>query len=267
VGDMVSMRWLITSGDVPDDRKRHEIRNLNALLGYCETTTCRRSLLLGWFGEHHEGGCGNCDNCERPPESWDGTDAARKALSCVYRTGQRFGVAHLIDVLRANDTEKVRRNGHDRVSTWGIGTDLDQRTWQAVFRQLVAAGMVEASDRHGSLRLTADATPVLRGEREVRFRTDPGRPRRARASTAAIDAPLDDDAQVRFELLRRWRAAEAKEQGVPAYVIFPDRTLASIAAAPPADRDDLLAVSGVGATKLERYGDAVMRVLTEAVTP
>ncbi len=265
VGDMVSMRWLITSGDAPDERKRHEIRNLGALLGYCETTECRRAVILGWFGEPHPGACGNCDNCESPPDGWDGTDAARRALSCVFRTGQRFGMAHVIDVLRGTETDKVRRNGHDRVSTWGIGADLDQRTWQAVFRGLVAAGMLEASDRHGSLRLTAEATPLLRGEREIRFRADAARTSRRTRTTsdAAPDATLDGDGRSRFEALRRWRAEQAREQGVPAYVIFPDRTLAAIAADPPARRDDLLAVSGVGATKLERYGDGVMAVLAE----
>src|SRR5690606_15154817 len=156
LGDVVNLRMLINQSEAGEERKQVELRKLDALLGYCESTECRRQALLGWFGEAHDGACGNCDNCLEPPQTWDGTDAARKALSCVYRTGQRFGAGHVIDVLRGVQSDKVQRFGHDQLSTWGIGEDLDARQWSGVFRQLVALGLLEADhERHGALQLTA----------------------------------------------------------------------------------------------------------------
>src|SRR5688572_30290971 len=173
LGDVVNLRQLIQQGEAGEERKRLELRKLDSLLGFCESTECRRKSLLGWFGEPRPGGCGNCDNCLEPPQSWDGTEAARKALSCVYRTGQRFGAGHVIDVLRGAQTEKITRFNHEQLSTFGIGSDLDAKQWSSVFRQLVAAGLLEADiERHGALRLTADSGPVLRGERSLRFRTE-----------------------------------------------------------------------------------------------
>lgn len=269
LGDVVNLRQLIQQGEAGEERKRLELRKLDSLLGYCESTECRRQSLLGWFGEAHAGACGNCDNCLDPPRSWDGTEAARKALSCVYRTGQRFGAGHVIDVLRGVENEKIGRFGHASLSTYGIGRDLDARQWSSVFRQLVAAGLLEADiERHGALRLTAASAPVLRGERSLRFRAETakasGGARRSRnggGAAAAAAMELDEDALVRFNALREWRSSTAREQNVPAYVIFHDATLRAIAEHAPEDLDELGRIPGIGASKLERYGDAVLQHL------
>ena len=265
LGDVVNLRQLINLGEAGEQRKQLELRKLGALLGYCESTGCRRQSLLGWFGESHAGACGNCDNCLEPPQSWDGTQAARKALSCVYRSGQRFGAGHVIDILRGNATEKVQRFGHDQLSTWGIGSDLDVRQWSSVFRQLVAGGLLEADvERHGALCLTAESSPVLRGERTLSFRTEQpkaprqrGRNARAGASAAAA-MELAPAPMARFNALREWRASTAREQNVPAYVIFHDSTLRAIAEAAPGELDELGRIAGIGSGKLERYGESVL---------
>ncbi len=265
LGDMVNLRAMIKQGDAGEERQQLELRKLDALLGYCESTGCRRQSLLGWFGETHAGGCGNCDNCLQPPQSWDGTQAARKALSCVYRTGQRFGAGHVIDVLRGSDTEKVRKFGHDKLSTWAIGADLDAKQWSSVFRQLVATGLLEADvERHGALCFTADSAAVLRGERTLLLRTEQAKPVRRRSDRGAAAAVVPDLAPVplaRFNALREWRATMAREQNVPAYVIFHDATLRAIAESAPDDLDELARIPGIGSTKLERYGDAVLEQL------
>ncbi|RDY66005.1 DNA helicase RecQ [Lysobacter soli] len=269
LGDVVNLRQLIQQGEAGEERKRLELRKLDALLGYCESTQCRRQSLLGWFGEAHGGACGNCDNCLDPPRSWDGTQAARKALSCVYRTGQRFGAGHIIDVLRGVATDKVKQWNHETLSTWAIGSDLDERQWRGVFRQLVAGGLLEADiEHHGALRLTALSGPVLKGEIELRFRHEPEKPARGRrtrggaATAVAID--LDPESQLRFDALREWRSNMAREQNVPAYVIFHDSTLRAIAQAAPDDLDELSRVPGIGASKLDRYGEAVLQQLFDA---
>ena len=268
LGDMVNLRAMIKQGDASEERQQLELRKLDALLGYCEATGCRRQALLGWFGEPHAGACGNCDNCLEPPQSWDGTQAARKALSCVYRTGQRFGAGHLIDVLRGSDTEKVRKFGHDALSTWAIGADLDARQWSGVFRQLVATGLLEADvERHGALCFTADSAAVLRGERTLLLRTEQpkaARRSRDRGAGTAVMPDLAPAPQARFNALRDWRAATAREQNVPAYVIFHDSTLRAIAESAPEDLDELARVPGIGSTKLERYGDDVLQQLFDA---
>ncbi|MGO1071234.1 DNA helicase RecQ [Lysobacter sp. CA199] len=271
LGDVVNLRQLIQQGEAGEERKRLELRKLDSLLGFCESTECRRKSLLGWFGEPHPGDCGNCDNCLEPPQSWDGTTAARKALSCVYRTGQRFGAGHVIDVLRGAVTDKVTRFGHEELSTFGIGSDLDAKQWSSVFRQLVAAGLLEADiERHGALRLTADSGPVLRGERNLRFRSET--PKAARTSggrktrggaTAAPMIDLDPESLIRFNALREWRSTTAREQNVPAYVIFHDSTLRAIAEQAPDDLDELGRIPGIGASKLDRYGEAVLQHLLD----
>ncbi|QNP41282.1 DNA helicase RecQ [Lysobacter solisilvae (ex Woo and Kim 2020)] len=267
LGDTINLRQLILQSEAGEERKRLELRKLDALLGYCESTTCRRQSLLGWFGEAHAGGCGNCDNCLEPPQSWDGTIAARKALSCVYRSGQRFGAAHVIDILRGIGTERVLQFGHDQLSTWSIGNDLDERQWRSVFRQLVAQGLLEA-DVHGALHLTESAGPVLRGDTTLHFRTEqPKPPRRRRergASTTDQEFDLAPDALVRFNALRVWRANTAREQNVPAYVIFHDSTLRTIATHAPDDLDELARIPGIGASKLDRYGEDVLQQLFDA---
>jgi ATP-dependent DNA helicase RecQ len=260
LGDVVSLRQMVEQGEASEERKLLEMRKLDALLGYCETTGCRRQTLLRWFGEDHPGACGNCDNCLSPPQSWDGTEAARKALSAIYRTGQRFGVGHLVDVLRGSRTDKVQQFRHEGLSVFGVGTELDDRQWRSVFRQLVAGGYVDIDVEHfGALRLTEASRPVLRGEALLRFRTEPKALPRARRDRRAVEAEaleLDGEALARFP---------AREQNVPAYVIFHDATLRAIAEADPADLDDLARIPGIGATKLERYGEAVLQRIFDAV--
>ncbi|TBR08995.1 MAG: DNA helicase RecQ, partial [Lysobacter sp.] len=268
LGDVVSLRQMIEQGDASGERKQLELRKLDALLGYCESTGCRRQALLRWFGEEREDLCGNCDNCLDPPQSWDGTDAARKALSCIFRTGQRFGVGHLVDVLRGTRTDKVLQFRHESLSTFGIGADLDDRQWRSVFRQLVAGGLVEVDVEHyGALRLGEASRPVLRGEAQLRLRSEPkavSRGRRERRASEAEALDLDAAGLARFQSLRDWRAQTAREQNVPAYVIFHDATLRAIAEADPADLDDLARIPGIGATKLSRYGEAVLQQLFDA---
>ena len=265
LGDVVSLRQMIEQGDATGERKQLELRKLDALLGYCEGTGCRRQALLRWFGEERGGACGNCDNCIAPPESWDGTEAARKALSAIYRTGQRFGVGHLVDVLLGTRTEKVAQFRHAELGVFGIGADLDDRQWRSVFRQLVAGGLVDVDVEHfGALRLTEASRPVLRGEATLRLRTEPKAPVRARRDRRTSEAEAFDlapDALARFQALREWRAAIAREQNVPAYVIFHDATLRAIAEGDPADLDELARIPGIGATKLDRYGEAVLQQL------
>ncbi len=271
LGDAVLLRRMIEGGDAGDERKWLERGKLDALIGYCESTACRRQSLLAYFGETHIGACGNCDNCLQPPQTWDATEAARKALSCVYRTGQRFGAAHMIDVLRGADTAKVRQFGHDSVSTYGIGGELDAKQWRGVFRQLVGAGLLEADiEGHGALRLTAAATPLLRGEQNLQLRAEP--PKRERRRNSSADGKrsatpfieLPAEAAARFAALRTWRAGIAREQNVPAYVIFHDATLRSIAMESPRDLDAMAGIAGVGASKLERYGREVIAALEAA---
>ncbi|WP_295359708.1 DNA helicase RecQ [Arenimonas sp.] len=278
LGDVVTLGQMIAQSGAGEERQWLERRKLDALLGYCESTRCRRQLLLGAFGEQHPGGCGNCDNCLDPPRTWDGTVAAQKALSCVYRTGQRFGVTHLVDVLRGADTDRIRQLGHDQLSTYGIGTELDARQWKGVFRQLVAMGLLEVDlEGHGSLRLTADSRAVLRGEKpvalreEVVRRRERGRGRGAApgsgASTAPTPAvPLSADDLPVFEALRQLRSELARELSLPPYMIFHDATLRAIAEQRPASLDALARVGGVGAAKLERYGEQVLAVLRDVET-
>jgi ATP-dependent DNA helicase RecQ len=274
LGDAVLLGRMIEESGAGDDRKRLERGKLDALVGYCEATGCRRRILLGWFGEEYAGGdnCGNCDNCLSPPRSWDGTVAAQKALSCVYRTGQRFGAAHLVDVLRGAETAKVRQFGHDRVTTYGVGAELEARQWRSVFRQLVATGLLEVDlEGHGALRLTPASAAVLKGERTLSLRVDAALPatrRRGRGTEGtrpaepAVDLP--PEAAARFVALREWRATEARAQNVPAYVIFHDRTLRAIAACVPRDLDMLATFPGVGAAKLARYGEGLLALLRDA---
>jgi len=264
LGDVVLLKQMIEQGEAAEERKRLERRKLDQLLGYCESMQCRRQVLLAGFGETYPNACGNCDNCLTPAASWDATDAARKALSCVYRSGQRFGAAHMIDVLRGADTERIRQLGHDKLSTYGIGQDLDAAMWRGVFRQLVAASVLEVdAEGFGGLRLTAASKPILQGQQTVLLRKDsPKLRQRERGSTPAVqvsefDAPL-------FHALRQMRAQLAKEQNVPAYVIFHDATLRTIAEQRPQNLGELARVGGVGGSKLDRYGAALLDVVREA---
>ena len=260
--DVIVLRQMVDGSEAGADRKRLEIRKLDALLGYCELTTCRRTALLTYFGDQRETPCGNCDNCLTPPESWDATEAARKALSCVYRTGQRFGAAYVVDVLRGRGDDRIRRFGHDRLPTFGIGADIDARQWRSVLRQLVARGLLQVDiDGYGGLKLTPAARPVLRGEEVVELRRDTlpaGAARRKRAPAAAGSGP-----PALFDALRARRRDLAQEQSVPPYVIFHDSTLQAMAAEQPVTLDEMEVLPGIGAKKLERYGEIFLRVITE----
>ncbi|MCD9033624.1 DNA helicase RecQ [Luteimonas sp. Y-2-2-4F] len=272
LGDLVLLRQMIEQSESGEERKRLEHRKLDALVGYAESMRCRRQVLLSNFGEDYPRPCGHCDNCLQPPESWDATVAAQKALSAVFRSGQRFGAAHVIDILRGADNEKIRQFGHDRLSTYGVGGELDARAWRGVFRQLVAHGLLAVdAEGYGALRLTEASRAVLRGEQAVQLRKlAPARRERSASGAsrpaAAAAAALDPADQPLFEALRTLRARLAREQNVPAYVIFHDATLREIARQRPADLHALGGIGGIGAGKLERYGELVIEAVRETET-
>lgn len=261
LGDVVQQRRMIDQSEGSEDYRRVSVAKLDALLGLCETAGCRRVRLLDYFGEA-SAPCGNCDTCLEPPQTWDATEAARKALSCMYRTGQRFGAVHLIDVLRGRATDRTAQWGHDRLNVFGIGADLDEPAWRNVFRQLVALGYAEPDhDAFGALKLTEASRPVLKGGQRVEMRSvqpRKGKPAKSRSAAAAGLSAADAGL---LEQLKAWRLEQAREQSVPAYVILHDRTLAEIAASRPTDIDALAAISGIGAKKLERYGDALLELV------
>ena len=263
--DVVTRRQMVEGSEADEGRKRIENRKLDAMLGYCELATCRRRSLLAYFGETPPERCGNCDNCLHPPESWDATEAAQQALSCVYRTGQRFGVGYVIDVLRGKDDERIRRFRHDRLPTFGVGADLDNGAWRSVVRQLVARGLLSVDvDGYGSLRLTAAARAVLRGETAVELRRDarpPAQRRAARAPRERVRAVLRPENQALFDALRARRRELAESQGVPPYVIFHDASLVEMAERRPHLLADFAEIPGVGAAKLERYGATFIDVI------
>ena len=260
LGDVVLLKQMIEQSEAGEERKRLERRKLDQLLGYCESTQCRRQVLLAGFGEVYPHDCGNCDNCLSPSETWDATETAQKALSCVYRSGQRFGVNHVIDVLRGSESERIRQCGHDHLTTYGIGKDLDATTWRSVFRQLVACGLLEVEAEFGSLRLTEGSRAVLRGERRLQLRKEQ-RERRERDRSPRSGVAVEAADLPRFQALRDLRAQLAREQNVPAYVIFHDSTLRTIAEQQPATLDDLARVGGIGGAKLARYGERLLEAL------
>ncbi len=261
LADVVQQKRMIDQSEGGEDFKRIATAKLDALLGLCETAACRRVRLLGYFGEASEP-CGNCDTCTAPPETWDATDAARKALSAIYRTGQRFGAIHVIDVLRGKSGERMTRWQHDQLAVFGVGADIEEAAWRSVIRQLVALNLAAVDhDAHGALCLTDASRAVLKGEQRVELRRAVGgeklRRQRRGATTPAPGAP---DVGI-FDRLKAWRLGEAREQGVPPYVIFHDSTLVEIAQRRPRDLDALAEISGVGERKLERYGKAVLEVV------
>jgi len=266
LGDVVQMRQMIDGGDAPEERKRLERQKLDALLGYCESITCRHQTVLRYFGEEHPGNCNECDNCLEPVDIWDATEAARMALSCVYRTGQRFGAGHLSDVLIGKTTERVEKFNHQRLSTFGIGKELSPAQWSSVYRQLVAGGLLEAGiEAYGGLKLAAAARPVLRGEQKVWLRRDAD-PVKRKAQRAERNAksrePFAGANEDRLWLaLKAKRTELAREQGVPPYVIFHDSTLLEIFNQRPANLVDLGKISGVGQAKLAKYGEAFLKVV------
>ncbi len=265
--DLTLRRKMIDDGDAPAEVKRVEHAKLEALLGVCETASCRRQAILAHFGETLPEPCGNCDSCLDPVETWDGTVAARKALSAILRTGQRFGAGHLIDVLLGADNEKIRRFGHEALPTFGVGKDLGRKEWSSVFRQLIAQGLVVvAHDSFGALQMTEAARPVLRGEIPVRLRRDRQEAvtRELRRTAPAADnrgGALDPSATRVFEALRAERARLAREQGVPPYIIFHDTTLLALVTRRPRGLAELAEIPGMGERKIERYGAAFLAVL------
>ena len=263
LADVVQQRRLIEQSDASDEYKRVSSAKLEALLGLCETAGCRRVRLLDYFGEA-SAACGNCDTCINPPEAWNATDASRKALSAIYRTGQRFGAVHLIDVLRGRKTERVLQWEHDRLGVFGIGSDLDDAAWRGLFRQLVALGLARVDhDAHGGLKLTASSRPVLKGEIPVQMRRVVHRARPSPKAKTVSSGDLPASATRRLQRLKEWRLAEARVQAVPAYVILHDRTLVEIARRRPQDLSTLASIAGIGARKLERYGAALLQAVTD----
>ena len=265
LADVVQQRRLITLSDGSDAFKRVAGTKLDALLGLCETAACRRVRLLSYFGEQSEP-CGNCDTCIEPPQTWDATEASRKALSAVYRTGQRFGAVHLIEVLRGKAAERITRWGHNQLNVFGIGADLDEPAWRNVFRQLIALGLIEVDySAHGALKLTEASRPVLKGEQQVAMRhLSTGRKSgKKRASVTAGNIELSSADNALLDRLKEWRRNEAQSQGVPAYVILHDSSLTEMAGLRPASDDALAQIGGIGAKKLERYGAALIKLIAE----
>jgi ATP-dependent DNA helicase RecQ len=265
--DIRLRRSQIDEGLAPPERRAADHARLNALLGLAEAAGCRRQKLLAYFGEAAEA-CGNCDTCDRPPETFDATVPVMKALSAALRTGESFGAGHLIDILIGNETEKVRQRGHHDLPTFAVGRDMTRGQWQALFRQMMGLDFVRPDpERHGALRVTEAAHPVLKGEAEVVLRRDTVKTTKARPAVKALvndeDAPL-------LSALKAKRRALAEAQRVPAYVVFPDRTLIEMAEARPASLDDMARISGIGAKKLEKYGAAFLSVIAgeaEAMHP
>ena len=296
--DVILLRKMMETSEADELHKRGESQKLDAMLGYCEVVDCRRQVLLGYFGEELAEPCGNCDTCLQPVETFDGTIVAQKALSCVVRTGQRFGAQYLVDVLLGRENERIHRFGHHRLSTYGIGTELDISGWRSVIRQLVARGLLAVDpEGYGGLRLTEAAGPILHGAETLLLRKDVARRRRQRRRTprgrvsispeatispgavAAIDATratgagrsarpakedlVDPEAVALFERLRKKRYELAQTNGIPPYVIFHDTTLAAMALHRPASPLELLQISGVGEKKLQRYGETFLAVINE----
>ncbi|MBB2696907.1 DNA helicase RecQ [Rhizobium phaseoli] len=264
MADVIQRRRMIDEGNAAVEIKRVERAKLNALLAICETASCRRQAILAHFGEAHAGQCGNCDTCLKPVETWEGTDAAIKALAAVYRTGERFGTGHVIDVLVGNVNEKTERFGHVDMPVFGAGKDIPVRTWQSVCRQLLAMGLIRVDhEAYGALKLEPEARAVFKHERQVFFRKDrPASERRTKkVERSERKSALSGADGSLFEALRAERMAIAKSLGVPPYVVFPDTTLIAFATERPRSHKELLAISGVGQAKLERYGDAFLEII------
>jgi ATP-dependent DNA helicase RecQ len=264
LADVVQQRRLIELSDAGDAHKRVLSAKLDALLGLCEVAGCRRVRLLQYFGEASEP-CGNCDTCLEPPQTWDATEAARKALSAIYRTGQRFGALHVIDVLRGKAGERIAKWEHDRLSVFGVGADLDDAAWRGVFRQLVAMGLARVDhESHGALKLAEASRAVLKGEQAVEMRRMVAGTVRTKRSRRMAEAGVPPAAIELLEQLKRWRLAEAQAQAVPAYVVLHDSTLNEIARRRPRSLDDLAGIAGIGARKLERYGAPLLEVVASS---
>jgi ATP-dependent DNA helicase RecQ len=268
--DVVKLRRMIQGGEGAEAYKRLGGQKLNAMLGLCERVGCRRQTLLAYFGEEHPGNCAGCDNCLQPPKTWDATIAAQKALSCIYRTGQRFGAGHMIDVLMGKETEKGLQSGHTRLSVFGVGKDLEKRKWDSVFRQLVGADYVEVDlEGYGTFKLNPKSWSVLKEDQKVWLREDPPprkieKDNRRGKSTPKPPVVLEGQESTLFEALRSLRANLAQEQNLPAYVVFHDSALREMATRRPTTLKEFAQIPGVGETKLKRYGAAFLEVLRQA---
>ncbi|MDC0358867.1 DNA helicase RecQ [Oligoflexia bacterium] len=268
LGDLVMHKQMILNSDADDRHKRLEHRKLNHLLGYCETTDCRRQVLLNYFGEELRDRCGNCDTCIEPVEAWNGTRAAQMALSSVYRTRQRFGANYLIDVLQGKQTDRIVNFRHDALPTFGVGKDVDRDTWFSVFRQLIAGGYLTVDhEGYGSLLLAGKSEALLKEGKEIYFRRDPVSVHKKvkklkPESSREFDTP---EAKELFENLRSKRTELAKEHGVPPYIIFHDKTLVEMVRIRPGTLKEMLQVSGVGQAKLDNYGDQFLEVLLSSL--
>ena len=264
LGDVIQQRRMIEESEAQFKFKQVATKKLEAMLSLCETTTCRRLRMLSYFGEAvgTVTACGNCDVCLNPPQVWDATIEVQKALSCAYRTGQNFGAGHLIDVLRGHLTERVKEWHHSTISTFGIGKDLQEKTWRAIFRQIVALGLLTTdSEGHGALHLTEASRAVLKGQQTVYLRLQTTPERSSDKRQAGDLALLDSAERYLWEQLRTWRAKTAKEHGVPAYVIFHDATLHELVRLCPKTEDELRQVTGIGVRKLDKYGDHLIEIL------
>lgn len=264
--DVVQQRRMIEESEADETFKRVQSAKLDAMLGLCETLTCRRVRLLDYFGEQSQP-CGNCDTCLSPPISFDATESVQKLLSTIYRVGQRFGAVHVLEVLRGSDTEKVKQWRHQELSTFGIGSDKSEAEWRAILRQVIAMGLVEIDhENYGSLKLAAAARAVLKGEKQIalrRYQKPVKQKRTSSKSSGFVETDLSASQQTVFERLRWWRVETAREHNVPAYVIFHDATLREIAKAKPASLDELRVVSGVGEKKLQSYGPQIIALIAE----
>ena len=262
--DVINLRLVNQQSEADEHFKILQQQKLDAMLGLCEQVSCRRQSLLAYFDETLEKPCGACDNCLLPPDTWDATEAARKALSCVYRTGQRFGSSYVIDILLGKTDDRIERNQHDQISTWGIGTDLDAKQWRSVFRQLLAFAYLESdSELHGGLRLTNRAKPLLKGEESLHLReVSVAQGKRQRGANRSV---IERTNQPLFERLRRLRKELADELGVPPYVIFHDKTLHEMSAIQPLELEQMGEISGIGEKKLDKFGKAFLREIEDFV--
>jgi ATP-dependent DNA helicase RecQ len=260
--DVIKLRQMMQGSQGSEQHKRIEQHRLNAMLGLCEITSCRRQALLDYFGETYPEPCGNCDSCLEPAQTWDATEACRMALSAVARTGERFGVNHLIDVLKGKETDKIWQFDHHHLPTFGVGDALDNNQWRSVFRQLVGRGYLSVDlQGYGALKLQEKCRPLLRGECDIALRVD----QKQKVAKRQTKTPLPDDINVGlWEALRECRRELAEEQGVPPYVIFHDSTLVEMCSVVPKTLDDFSRLSGVGERKLMKYGEAFLAAIRNA---
>lgn len=262
--DVITLRQMMESSTAEEQYKRVERAKLDAMLGLCEVTSCRRQVLLNYFGDSDSPPCGNCDNCLSPPETWDASIAAQKALSCVYRTGQRFGITYLIDVLLGKDDERIRRFGHHQLSTYGIGKELSVNAWRSVFRQLLAGGFLKMdAEGHGGVHLSERCRPVLQGTEKLWLRKEQPAARRSSSRKTRAGAGVSSADAALWDALRRRRLELAQEQGVPPYTIFHDATLMELMARRPRSLEQMAGISGIGEHKLAAYGETFLAILDE----